>query len=221
MVTKKDIAVAILATFCLTSTLFMIAPTRSQTETPEYDPWTDLNDDGIIDIFDIVQVALAFEAEGEPINKTLLLQQVNDTYSSLLSRIDSLNSTLLAMQSNCTNLMTTLMALNQTVEDLESEIIAMNATGLGKPNYDSGWVSTILVDKEITHNLNTTNVIVYMIGKATLYGEIHQKDYGGWMGNINWYGAYWYGLTTTDIVIHRHGNDGDWVYARIFMWIIP
>jgi len=47
MVTKKDLIIAIVGTFCLTSTLFtMMIPTRSQTSNGTYDPWYDLNDDG-------------------------------------------------------------------------------------------------------------------------------------------------------------------------------
>jgi len=86
MVTKKDMAVAILATLCLTSTLFMAVPIKSQDGTissNEYDPWIDTNDDGIIDIFDIAKLALAFGAEGEPINKTALLLD-------LLARVEAL-----------------------------------------------------------------------------------------------------------------------------------
>ena len=62
MVTKKDLIIAVLATFCLTATLFMIIPTRSQ----EYDPWLDTNDDGIIDIEEIYKAALAYGTMGDP-----------------------------------------------------------------------------------------------------------------------------------------------------------
>jgi hypothetical protein len=90
MVTKKDIAVAILATFCLTSTLFMVIPIRSQVSTNsanEYDPWIDTNDDGIIDIFDIAALALAFGAEGTPINKTALLLELQNRLDELEERV--------------------------------------------------------------------------------------------------------------------------------------
>jgi len=58
---RRDIAVAVLLTFCLTATLFMIATSRSQ----EYDPWADLNEDGIIDIFDVVGVTGIYETTGD------------------------------------------------------------------------------------------------------------------------------------------------------------
>jgi len=66
---KKNTVVAILATFCLTSTLFMIVPIQSQSGVGEYDPWTDLNGDGTINIVDIVKVAIAFGSSGTPIAK--------------------------------------------------------------------------------------------------------------------------------------------------------
>ncbi len=100
MVTKKDMAVAILATFCLTSTLFMAIPIKSQvgtTSSNEYDPWIDTNDDGIIDIFDIAALALAFGAEGTPINKTALILE-------LQSRVDSLNASLIDLMNQLDNI---------------------------------------------------------------------------------------------------------------------
>ena len=51
----------------------------------------DLNDDGKIDIFDIVKVAVAFGAEGTPINKTALLLELE-------ARIDALNATVMALE---------------------------------------------------------------------------------------------------------------------------
>jgi hypothetical protein len=53
MTDKKYLIVAVLATFCLTATLFMIVPTRSQSGLNDYDTWTDVNGDGVIDMADI------------------------------------------------------------------------------------------------------------------------------------------------------------------------
>jgi len=53
MTNRKDLVIAVLGTFCLTATLFMIVPTRSQSGLNDYDTWTDVNGDGTIDMADI------------------------------------------------------------------------------------------------------------------------------------------------------------------------
>jgi len=64
MVTKKDLIIAILATFCLTATLFLIAPTRS-TPTQSYDPWMDANEDGKIGPADFAYFSTIYGATGD------------------------------------------------------------------------------------------------------------------------------------------------------------
>ena len=64
MIGKKDLVIAVLATFCLTATLFLIIPTRSQPD--RYDSWLDVNGDGKIDIIDIFAEAKAFGSTGDP-----------------------------------------------------------------------------------------------------------------------------------------------------------
>jgi hypothetical protein len=58
MVTRKDLVIAVLATFCLTATLFLIMPTRSSPQ--GYVPQLDTNHDGVINILDIAAVAKAY-----------------------------------------------------------------------------------------------------------------------------------------------------------------
>jgi hypothetical protein len=60
---KKELIIAILATFCLTATLFLIIPISGQAV---YDPQLDVNHDGKIDIKDIAAVAKAFGTTGDP-----------------------------------------------------------------------------------------------------------------------------------------------------------
>jgi len=83
---RKDVLIAVLATFCITSALFAVKPSGSQASR-QYDPWMDINDDGIIDYMDIVNICRLFGTTGTPINKTALLLEI-------LSRIDSLNASL-------------------------------------------------------------------------------------------------------------------------------
>jgi len=122
MVTKKDIAVAILATFCLTSTLFMIMPIQSQSGVGEYDHWMDINDDGIIDIFDIAAVAIAFGAEGAPINKTELLL-------SLLSQVENLGARVGTLEAKVANLMTALVEHEARIAALEAKLQSLYIDG--------------------------------------------------------------------------------------------
>jgi hypothetical protein len=70
---KKDLTTAVLLTFCLTAVLLTITPTRSAPETGNYDPWCDVNDDGLINIFDVVAITSRYGKTGTPINKTALL----------------------------------------------------------------------------------------------------------------------------------------------------
>jgi hypothetical protein len=84
MTNKKNLVIAVLSTFCLVSTLFMILPTRSQTTQP-YDPWVDLDDDGDIDLYDAVELLARYGSKGTPINKTALLLD-------LLERVEALES---------------------------------------------------------------------------------------------------------------------------------
>jgi hypothetical protein len=62
---RKDLIIAVLATFCLTATLFLVIPTRSQTAS-QYDPWLDTNADGKIDGKDLGETAFAFGSYGDP-----------------------------------------------------------------------------------------------------------------------------------------------------------
>jgi hypothetical protein len=63
---RKDVVIAILATFCLTTTLFIVLPTRSSPSAGEYDSWADINDDGKINMYDIGYTAQRYGASGDP-----------------------------------------------------------------------------------------------------------------------------------------------------------
>jgi hypothetical protein len=60
---KRDLIIAVLATFCLTATLFLILPVRS---TGTYDPWADFNGKGKINMLDVGYVASLFGTKGDP-----------------------------------------------------------------------------------------------------------------------------------------------------------
>jgi len=224
---KKNLIIVVLATFCLTATLFMIMPTRSSSAERQYDPWIDYNDDGKISIGDIVNTISFFGTSGEPINKTALLYNVNDTFTALLSRIDSLNASLLDLEAyfetRINTLNATLVEQQSRIADLETQLIILNATKLGKPDYDSGWLSIPAgQSRTLPHALNTTNVLVYMIGYDDTGYYVHQLAYGGdATGTGNVYGAWWCKLTETSIEIYRLGQDVRWQQIRVFIWKIP
>jgi hypothetical protein len=64
MVTKKDLIIAVLATFCLTVTIFMIMPIKSANNA--YDPSADINHDGKVSLADLVALANSYGYAGDP-----------------------------------------------------------------------------------------------------------------------------------------------------------
>jgi hypothetical protein len=228
MITKKNLIAIVLTTLFLSSFISMIGSTRSGSNVP-YDPWADLNDDGEVDIYDAILFANAFGgvSEGPPLNKTELLYSVNATYASLLSQIDSLNSSLLATQNVLNARVTTLEATvgqqQVRIAELEAELAVVNATKLGRPEIDSGWMNITAGETLIyPHGLNTTDVLVYVIGK-TEDGLIHQIDYGFTTVGISasHYGVAWSELDGDYIKITRGPSDTNWVQVRLIMWVIP
>jgi len=66
VVTKKDLVIAVLSTFCLTATLFIIIPTRSSPAIGEYDPWIDYDENRKIDWKDLLGLARTYGSLGNP-----------------------------------------------------------------------------------------------------------------------------------------------------------
>jgi hypothetical protein len=81
----------ILATVLLASIIIAGISTSTSESMHPYDPWYDLDDDGDIDIYDVVTICTHYDTEGTPINKTALLLE-------LLERVDSLNASLVELQ---------------------------------------------------------------------------------------------------------------------------
>jgi len=85
---RKPVIIGFLA-FCLIATLFIGATTSgditnpSATVAPEYDPWKDINDDGKINILDILGLAVIFGTEGTPIDKAAIAYNSTVVYSHL------------------------------------------------------------------------------------------------------------------------------------------
>jgi len=77
---RKYMIIAFLA-FCLAAALFVgvttSGTTPSVTASAPYDPWCDINDDGVINIIDIVSLGIRFDTTGTPINKAALWKAGN------------------------------------------------------------------------------------------------------------------------------------------------
>jgi hypothetical protein len=213
MTTKKDLVIAILATFCLTLTLFVVIPTRSASTAyvpGPYNPWADIDDDGRISLYDAVILLYSYGSQGTPINKTALLYNVNDTFTALLSRI----------------------------ADLETQLIILNASKLGKPDYDSGWMnllkatayySGLFIDHvnptstTLNHNLGTYDILVYVLaGDGTgRYVQIPSVVYpstlvgGGLFGQTQWF------LTSQNQIMLENWDYNRAVPVHVMIWKIP
>ena len=59
---RKDLVIAVLVTFCLTTTLFMVKASWSG---GEWDPWVDIKEDGTVDIYDAITLANAYGTSGD------------------------------------------------------------------------------------------------------------------------------------------------------------
>jgi len=125
---RKDMIFVVLTTFCLSALMFAVIPIRSSTSgLGEYSPWMDTNDDGKIDMYDIGNVAAQYMTSGDPINKTALLYDVNNTFTQLLNRIAILNSSLTELNQSNILLQSQIDALSSRVNTLESNYSTMLA----------------------------------------------------------------------------------------------
>ena len=93
---KKSLSfVGILLSTILLASMFLVGITISEFPPDpehEYSPWADLNDDGIINIFDVVWMAGRYGKMGMAVNKTELLHNVSDTLKDLALRVESLEN---------------------------------------------------------------------------------------------------------------------------------
>jgi len=94
-----------------------------------YSPWGDLNDDGSIDIFDIVWLGTRYDTTGTPVNKTALLYDVDATLQGLLSKINSLNgtfnSTILDLEGQIADLTTEIQTLHVQMDLLNASLLPL------------------------------------------------------------------------------------------------
>ena len=213
---NRTIAIAVL----------LLAPTFliSVTATVPYDPWCDMDDDGDIDIYDVVEMADRYGTAGASVNKTALLYEVNGTFTGLLGRIAGVEDSVFAlgtqmffMQEDLVNAYARITQLEQRVDEfsaliayLNETVALLNSTTLGAPDYDSGWVSIPGYSvTRFTHGLGTTNVCVYVARNDTTYG-INDGQH-----EINWSH-----LSNNDVWITSRYLNGTHE-IRVMIWKIP
>jgi len=152
--------------------MFLIGTTTSISTkgVSDYDPWCDFDDDGDIDIYDIVEIAGRYGTAGTPVNKTALLYNISNTFSELLSIIDSLNTTVIELENTVNYLNTTVIYLNET-------IICLNASQSALIYSDSSASSTSsetwTVMKSWIMPANTTSGGILICWNARMSGSPH------------------------------------------------
>jgi len=73
LVTKKDLIVSVLCTFCLTTVLFTMMPVQSA----EWDPWLDVKEDGRINVLDLIKTAGALGTMGDTTKNVTIAKLTN------------------------------------------------------------------------------------------------------------------------------------------------
>ncbi len=95
-----------------------------------------------------------------------------------------------------------------------------NYRGFPKPNYDSGYA---LINqgqtRTFTHGLggNLENYVVQLW--FGFNGDRHNFCYGGYEHASCFFGASWWGLTTSRIKVTREPNDGEAGQVRVRIWV--
>jgi hypothetical protein len=108
----------------------------------------------------------------------------------------------------------------------ESGDVTFGGTGVRafpRPAYDSGWVSLGLGEfEDLAHNLggNTDNYVVDMTCRGSTMG-VSNRYLGGEKDGSNYYGAWWWNLTTSTIAVTRRTQDVDCSNVRIRIWVYP
>jgi hypothetical protein len=89
-----------------------------------------------------------------------------------------------------------------------------------RPAYDSGWQEVSRgLSVPLQHNIggDPNNYVVDMQFKAGVVGVNHAL-YGG-DGTVDGTGAFWHGLTNTEIFVHREMNNGTAIEIRVRIWV--
>ena len=203
---RKYVTIWFLA-FCLTATLFLgITSSGNNPSTKSiqpYDPWYDLNDDGEIDIVDVVIVALRFGTTGEPINKTALLLE-------LQSRVDFLNE---ALETRIPK--KGYISIPASAFVPESSYVNMRNNGWSLHN-DENVTELFFGSVQLPNGANVTNVTFYwldqgdenMVCRLWRYNQTHNQE----MAEMWSSGNPGYGSGSNDAVAFATVDDRQYAY---------
>jgi hypothetical protein len=218
MVSKKDLIIVVLCTFCLTATLFMMATTRSSPGMGEYNPWADINDDGIIDVFDAVILAGSAGATGTPLTKASIQYD-----SGWIDITDMAGRNI-----------TVTHGLNIT--DWNDESIDVSITGktsaegelqryVGLTGQIQGWNKTYGgTNNELSGALVKTVDGGYALAGYTSSFGVGLNDF--WLvktdasGNIGGFesGLAWIDSSANTVTLYRGATDPHWNFVRVRVW---
>jgi hypothetical protein len=144
------------------------------------------------------------------------LDALNQTVLNLQNGVDVTQSNLDAVNTSVTDLNTDLASVNGSVVTAQTDIADVNASfqeslsvWLPTPAYDSGWMDITAYSGEsfrVTYGLNTTDVLVDIVGRNAVDGGTHQHDLGmsyvsGWTNRHNldsWLERAWSIVQTDD-----------------------
>lgn len=133
-------------------------------------------------------------------------------------RIEELETNCELLEEKCLEYETHMEELEDRIEELEGS--SSGASGLGEPDYDSGWVSMPRT-KSFEHGLGTTELFVYVIGKGGSISGIHQWGYGGITDLGLQKGLYWRTSSSNHVTLYRYRSDSAWNQVRVLIWKIP
>jgi hypothetical protein len=154
-------------------------------------------------------------------------------YSDIYDNLTDIRSQLENHTHDYSELTGEIPAHNHNYSDIINQPLILDETDVinlienytfGEPDFDSGWQSieenTELI---LNHNVNTTDVFVYIIGKNEDL-QTHQIFYGGdKLINENFRtldGIYWYS-NENSIYVKRLMTDINWIMIRIVIWKLP
>jgi len=189
----------------------------------EYDPLADVNGDGVIDIFDITKVALAFGATGTPINETAWLE-MNATLTEVLAKIDELNVSIATLELSLDSsqletrvildaLNTSFIGLQNDVSTLDTRLASLNASLL-QLQLDLSNMNTVMQTFGIRLDSLNASLTSLEARVSTLeaLGFTNEPTYdSGWMNITNKCGQYFtlaHNLNSTNLLIDIAGKVG-------------